>query len=93
MRIRKFLASLLISQVLVLNAGAVDLDPASAVLSSSRPTITDRNGVTLAADIRMPSLYATPGMVLDPEAAAGQLHSVLPELDLKSLRDKLAGAG
>ena len=58
-----------------------------------RPEIVDRNGVTLAADIRMPSLYATPGMVLDPEAAAGQLHSVLPELDLKSLRDKLAGAG
>ncbi len=93
MRITAVLAGVLISQVLVLNAGAFDLDPASAVLISSRPTITDRNGVTLATDIGLPSLYATPGMVLDADAAAQKLHAVLPELDLKSLRHKLAGAG
>jgi cell division protein FtsI (penicillin-binding protein 3) len=93
MRVTMIIASLLISQVLVLNAGAVDLASAGTALSNSRPTITDRNGVTLATDIGLPSLYATPGMVLDADAAAQKLHSVLPELDPKSLRHKLAGAG
>ena len=69
-------------------AGA-GFDP-NAALSASRPDIVDRNGLILATDIKMASLYAEPRNILDPDEATELITSVLPGLDARDLRKKLA---
>ncbi len=58
--------------------------------SQARPDIVDRNGETLATDIRTASLFAEPRYVVDADEATEQLASVLPDLDRKRLRQQLA---
>lgn len=58
--------------------------------SQARPDIVDRNGETLATDIRTASLFAEPRYVVDPDEATEQLVSVLPDLDRTRLRRELA---
>ena len=60
---------------------------------ASRPTISDRNGVPMAFDIRVPSLFAEPRRIIDVEEAAAAIKSVLPELDEGWLRARLDGEG
>lgn len=62
----------------------------AASLAVSRPNLVDRNGEIIATDISMASLYAEPRNILDPDEAAELLTSVLPELDAKQVRTKLA---
>lgn len=70
-------------------------DPVSYInpddaIASSRPDLVDRNGEILATDIKMASLYAEPRNILDADEATELLIGVLPDLDPKTLRDRLA---
>jgi len=71
-------------------AGGGAVDPNAAV-ATSRPNLVDRNGEILATDIKMSSVYAEPRNILDPDEAAELLSSVLPDLDTRALRERLAG--
>src|SRR5205814_16920 len=55
-----------------------------------RPDIVDRNGVVLATDIAVASLYADPRKILDVDEAVELLTATVPDLDAKSLRQKLS---
>ncbi|MGI9464172.1 MAG: penicillin-binding transpeptidase domain-containing protein, partial [Aestuariivirgaceae bacterium] len=54
-----------------------------------RPDIVDRNGVLLATDIQIASLWANPRKIIDVEEAIELLTAVAPELDSKILHKKL----
>ena len=51
----------------------------------------DRNGLELAVDIRVPSLFAEPRRIIDVEEAAQAIHSVLPDINIDWLRQRLTG--
>jgi cell division protein FtsI (penicillin-binding protein 3) len=61
------------------------------LITASRPAILDRNGLELAVDIRVPSLFAEPRRIIDVEEAAQAIHSVLPEINIDWLRQRLTG--
>ncbi|MGG7564796.1 peptidoglycan D,D-transpeptidase FtsI family protein [Rhodovulum sp. DZ06] len=50
-----------------------------------RGEITDRNGVLLAANLPVDSLFARPQDMVDPEAAAAGLARIFPDLDAGDL--------
>jgi cell division protein FtsI (penicillin-binding protein 3) len=58
--------------------------------SLARPDIVDRNGETLATDIRTAALFAEPRYVIDPDEATEMIASVLPDLDRGRLRQILS---
>ena len=51
------------------------------MITATRPAILDRNGLELAVDIRVPSLFAEPRRIIDVDEAAEALLTVLPDLD------------
>ena len=55
-----------------------------------RADIVDRNGVLLATSLITASLYADPGRISDPQAAARALVRVLPELSEADVAQKLS---
>jgi cell division protein FtsI (penicillin-binding protein 3) len=57
-----------------------------------RPDIVDRNGVVLATDISVPSLYAEPNKIIDVDEAVELLTATDPSLNAKMLRNKLSRA-
>src|SRR5690606_9338454 len=61
------------------------------VITATRPPILDRNGLEMAVDIRVPSLFAEPRRIIDVEEAVTKLRTVLPDLDEKWLRNRLSG--
>lgn len=61
------------------------------VITASRPAILDRNGLELAVDIRVPSLFAEPRRIVDIDEAVEKLREVLPDLDPAWLRQRLTG--
>ena len=61
------------------------------VITASRPPILDRNGLELAVDIRVPSLFAEPRRIIDVQEAVDKLRTVLPELDEDWLTKRLSG--
>lgn len=61
------------------------------VIQASRPPVVDRNGIAIAIDIRVPSLYAEPRRIVDVANTAAQLRTVLPDLDENWLRQRLTG--
>lgn len=61
------------------------------VITATRPPILDRNGLEMAVDIRVPSLYAEPRRIIDVEEAVRKLRTVLPDLDETWLRTRLTG--
>ncbi|HWA19090.1 MAG TPA: penicillin-binding transpeptidase domain-containing protein, partial [Devosia sp.] len=61
------------------------------LITATRPPILDRNGLELAVDIRVPSLYAEPRNIVDVEEAVEKLSTVLPELNKDWLRGRLTG--
>jgi cell division protein FtsI (penicillin-binding protein 3) len=63
--------------------------PAEAPVS--RATITDRNGEILAVSLPLTALFANPRQILDPEAAADRLRTVLPNLDRERLIARMSG--
>lgn len=60
-------------------------------ITATRPPILDRNGLEMAVDIRVPSLYAEPRRIIDIEEAVTKLRTVLPDLDETWLRNRLTG--
>jgi cell division protein FtsI (penicillin-binding protein 3) len=61
------------------------------LITASRPAILDRNGLELAVDIRVPSLFAEPRRIIDVEEAATAINSVLPDINIDWLRQRLTG--
>jgi cell division protein FtsI (penicillin-binding protein 3) len=61
------------------------------MITATRPAILDRNGLELAVDIRVPSLFADPHLIIDPGEAAAAIHSVLPDLNVAWLKERLSG--
>jgi cell division protein FtsI (penicillin-binding protein 3) len=60
-------------------------------ITATRPPILDRNGLEMAVDIRVPSLYAEPRRIIDVDEAVTKLRTVLPELSDSFLRSRLSG--
>src|SRR5690242_7977067 len=58
-----------------------------------RPDIVDRNGVVLATDVSVFSLYADPRKILDVDEAVELLTATVSGFDAKSLRQKLTQPG
>ncbi|PZU85471.1 MAG: cell division protein [Shinella sp.] len=56
---------------------------------ASRPDIVDRNGVLLATDIDMVSLYADPRRIVDADEVVEKLAAILPDLDWRETHKKL----
>jgi cell division protein FtsI (penicillin-binding protein 3) len=63
------------------------VEPLSGTVA--RPDIVDRRGRLLATDVPMPSLYADPALILDPDEAAEKLSAAL-STDARELRRSLA---
>jgi cell division protein FtsI (penicillin-binding protein 3) len=59
-------------------------------VATARPDILDRNGMILATDVKAPSLFAEPRKLIDVDEAEELLTAVLPDLDTKDTRDRLA---
>lgn len=60
-------------------------------IEASRPTVQDRNGLEMAMDVRVPSLYAEPRRIIDIPQAVAALRTVLPDLDEAWLTNRLTG--
>jgi cell division protein FtsI (penicillin-binding protein 3) len=56
----------------------------------ARADITDRNGVVLATDLQVASLFADARVVLNPGESAARLVAVMPNLNEAEVRTKLA---
>jgi cell division protein FtsI (penicillin-binding protein 3) len=85
--------------VITLRFGQLSLWPAGAgegqgELAGSekrpRPDIVDRNGVVLATDISIPSIYADPRKILDVDETIELLTGAMPDLKASELRQKLS---
>ena len=61
------------------------------LITATRPPILDRNGLEMAVDIRVPSLFAEPRRIIDVDEAVRKLRTVLPELSEDWLRKRLTG--
>jgi cell division protein FtsI (penicillin-binding protein 3) len=63
------------------------------IITATRPAILDRNGLEMAVDIRVPSLFADPRAIaaVGVDTAVEALRSVMPELDADWLRKRLSG--
>lgn len=59
---------------------------------AKRGEIYDRNGALLATSLKLASLSADPGMILEPELVARQLHGIFPDLSVETLEKRLKGA-
>ncbi len=73
-------------------APAVETDTVHDLVAHRRATITDRNGEILAVSLPTAGLYANPREMMDTDAAAARLKSVLPRLDLDVVRTRLASS-
>lgn len=69
------------------------VESAETAISAARPDLVDRNGEILATDIRTASLYAEPRRIIDVDEAALAINSVLPDLSVGWLRQRLDGDG
>ena len=68
--------------------GWTNLDHPSAL--GGRAEVVDRNGVLLAANVSVASLYADPRQVLDPPASARALAPLLPGIAYDELLKRLS---
>jgi cell division protein FtsI (penicillin-binding protein 3) len=62
----------------------------SDAVATARPDILDRNGEILATDVKRPSLFAEPRRIYDVDVDIERLLSVLPDLDVSDLRQRLS---
>jgi cell division protein FtsI (penicillin-binding protein 3) len=67
-------------------------ESSATVLKTGRADIVDRNGMLLATSLSVPSLYADPKEVIDVEAAARRLITVLDHLSAAEVTAKLKAA-
>ena len=58
-------------------------------IAAARPDIVDRNGIVLATDIKMMSVYAEPRRIIDKDEAVELITAIFPEIKPRELREKL----
>jgi cell division protein FtsI (penicillin-binding protein 3) len=75
------------------HTAAVNPELAAHEPRSPRPDIVDRNGQVMATDISVYSLFADPRKIIDVDEAVELLTANVPDLEAKSLRDKLTQPG
>ena len=63
---------------------------ADGAVSGSRPDLLDRNGEILATDVKTTSVFAEPNRIIDIDEAVELITAVLPDVDAKELRERLA---
>ena len=63
---------------------------ASEAVSRPRPDIIDRNGVVLATDVKVMSVFAEPRRIVDKDEAVELLTAVLPDVNARELRERLS---
>jgi cell division protein FtsI (penicillin-binding protein 3) len=64
--------------------------PSLAAPVAERADIVDRNGVVLATSLQTASLFANPRQIRNPDEAARELASTIPELSAAELKAKLS---
>jgi cell division protein FtsI (penicillin-binding protein 3) len=84
------IAGRLVLYALAADSHTVRRSVSSDAVATARPDILDRNGEVLAIDLRTPSLFAEPRRIIDPDEATELLAGVLPGLDSREVRDRLA---
>jgi cell division protein FtsI (penicillin-binding protein 3) len=84
------IAARLVMFALVSNSHATHRVVSSDAIATARPDILDRNGIVLATDVRVPSLYAEPRRLIDIDDAIERLTADLPDVDGAELRDRLS---
>ena len=67
--------------------------PEAVAIDGERAEITDRNGVVLATNMRVPGVHADPSQLVDKAAAARQLAAILPGVDAAELQQRLRQDG
>ena len=78
------------AQIALFSGGEPESAPAMAEVGpQGRPDILDRNGVILATDLEVASIYADPRSVWDAAETARALSGVFPDLDVEELTLKL----
>lgn len=65
------------------------VEASKGLLSKVRADVVDRNGVILARSLSMPSLYADPKLIAEPEKAAKEIVEIFPTLTYGSILKKL----
>ncbi|MEQ9813610.1 MAG: penicillin-binding protein 2 [Azospirillaceae bacterium] len=73
--------------------GSIDVRPVAVAASApatERAELVDANGMLLATSLPTASVFADPEAVIDPDAAALRLASVLPDIEVGATRDLLA---
>ena len=63
---------------------------ADGAVSGARPDLLDRNGEILATDVKTMSVFAEPNRIIDVDEAVELITAVLPDVDAKQLRERLA---
>jgi cell division protein FtsI (penicillin-binding protein 3) len=63
---------------------------ADDAVSGARPDLLDRNGEILATDVKTMSVFAEPNRIIDLDEAVELITAVLPDVDAKELRERLA---
>ncbi len=63
---------------------------ADGAISGARPDLLDRNGEILATDVKTMSVFAEPNRIIDKDEAVELITAVLPDVDAKQLRERLA---
>src|SRR5205085_10040647 len=63
---------------------------AADAVATARPDILDRNGEILATDVKAASLFGEPKRLIDVDEAVELLTALMPDLDSKEVRERLA---
>jgi cell division protein FtsI (penicillin-binding protein 3) len=84
------IAARLVMFALASNSHATHRVVSSDAIATARPDILDRNGIVLATDVRVPSLYAEPRRLIDIDDAVERLTAGLPDLDGAELRERVS---
>jgi cell division protein FtsI (penicillin-binding protein 3) len=58
-----------------------------------RPDIVDRNGIVMATDMAVASLYIDPRKIIDIDETVETLTAAMPDIDAKTLRQRLLQPG
>jgi cell division protein FtsI (penicillin-binding protein 3) len=84
------IAARLVMFALASNSHGTHRVVSSDAIATARPDILDRNGIVLATDVRVPSLYAEPRRLIDIDDAVERLTAGLPDLDGAELRERVS---
>jgi cell division protein FtsI (penicillin-binding protein 3) len=85
-----FIAGRLVMFAAVPDSHLVRRASAGDAVATARPDLLDRNGLVLATDVRMPSLFGEPHRIIDVDEAVELLTAVMPDLDTAELRERLS---